>query len=876
MWKVFLLTVLLFCFSFSQIVIKSNYPLRKNNFLRVIKSEDIDLLLWTLQRLKDVKDINIEGDGKTIIVYIERYPIVKRIKIKGNVFASDRQIKGILLINENEPLTYSDINALKENLVTFYKKRGFLDVKVKISIKVDKRGFADIRVNIEEGNIYFLRDVIFKGAKAFNKEKLLTISGLVPGDIFNYELANDTVEKLSEFYRKHGFWDSLITLNKVKKERLRKPFFSILTPGLFAKEAGLKQRFISLFRGASNFLSYPRGFLKALIGRGSVAVVEYKIEEGQRYVIEFKGNKSIPEKALRELIDTNTAGLDLFFLEGLRSAIEEFYKRKGFFDIEVTYSYSRNKVTFHINEGKRYKLRVLGIRLRDPPEFYDEAKLGKALKKLEESFRKKGYLSAKVETIKDIDRRSKVVFLVVKLRLGTKIILKDVKFIGKDNKLKDIFRKYKVLLPKAFDEKLIEDLNKDIVRYLRDKGYLEGDFWVDIRVEEKGNTLFLTYVYKVVKGPRYSYGKLLIYGNEKTHWREIYYTMVKEKFFSQSAEEESLWNLMKSEIFTGVKIDYYVDTKEKKVHRLVEVREDKRGLLELFIGYDTLEKFKFGGGIKLKNLFGVGIILSMKASKSQLYETYEMSLLDKFLFSRKYSTENTLFRRLEFHRSFDLESQGFSSSWGYAPKRYLKIGPFFSLVENTVEGVDKGRYSLKRLGLIATYDRKDNPLNPKNATFLSLRLSQVEGDKNYPKYEFRSFLLRELAKGLSIDMKLSAGSVGKEAPVFDRFFLGGLRDMKGYSFESIGSPLGGRTFVFGQVELLFAVRDPLWVGVYTGAGNVAERFSENFKNMKQDIGFALGLNTPAGFFRVDAAKPVDEMDKVFKNFRIYLAVGFVY
>ncbi|MDQ7083260.1 MAG: hypothetical protein Q9N34_10240 [Aquificota bacterium] len=115
-----------------------------------------------------------------------------------------------------------------------------------------------------------------------------------------------------------------------------------------------------------------------------------------------------------------------------------------------------------------------------------------------------------------------------------------------------------------FDEKLVDSLNRDIKMLLWEGGYLDGDFSVHIDVSEDEESLYLTYLYSINKGKRYRYGELLIYGNEKTHPREIYYTVVKEKFFSSQAEEESLWNLVQSENYTGVRIENLIDRRARK------------------------------------------------------------------------------------------------------------------------------------------------------------------------------------------------------------------------------------------------------------------------------------------------------------------------
>jgi len=869
--------ILLFLFStaFSKVYIESNYPLRANN-LSGLAEEDMFLVLWALQRLKDVRDIKISTVGEDTVIYVERYPIVKEVEIEGNWFVDDEEVKNIILVREAEPLVDFDPRGAEETLRLFYGKKGFLDARVRVHLRVDEEGYAYVKLEIDEGDVYFTGGAEFKGAKSFSTRELLYEAGLSIGDVFSEEIARRGVRKIYSFYRRHGFLESTVYFEGVKKKKLTSPFFRVLFPGIEGAERSVLRTVVPFFRGVSNLLSHPVAVTKALFGSGSLAVPSYTLYEGSRYTIAFEGNLHFDSRELMSLIDTDTPGVDAFFLEKSRQSLENFYREKGFFDVKVSYRLEGDRITFLIEEGERYSLRVLGFKGIELPEAYDRDLIEERVDNFLKAVHIEGYITARVKLLEEVDRRKKLVYMVVEYIPGKRLWIRDVSYTGKDENMKRLFDKYRARVPLVFNERFIEDLNRDIGKLLKEKGYLDGDFSVNIEVEEDEENMFLSYVYSIEKGERYRYGKLLVYGNDKTRWREIYFTVVKEKFYSALAEEESLWNLIQSENYTGVRIENFVDRESKRVHRLVEVREDKRGVVELSAGYNTEEKFKVEGGIKLKNLFGVGMILRLRGSKSQKYETYEVGLSDKFFFSRKYFTDISVFRRLEFHNSYDLQSGGYLLSFGYRLSRWFSVSAFYSDTRNEVFGTEEGIFSLRRFGLFLLREVRDDPVNPRNLTHNSLRVSRAEGDRDYYRIEVNNFILREVIKGLSVNSKLSGGWSGKGTPIFDRFFLGGLRDMKGYDFESIGAPYGGRTYLFGRVELLLEVRTPLWVGAYTDAGGVADKLSESIKQIKYDVGSAVGVNTPAGFIRLDVAKPLSKLDEPTSSFKVYLSIGFVY
>lgn len=866
--------LILFSLSFSGIVLRSNYPLRNSNFQQKLSEENMFLVIWALQQLKDVRDIRIGTEGEDTVLYVERYPIVKSVEVEGNWFVGDEEIKNLAGVREDEPLIDFDPEAVQETLRIYYRERGFLNAEVEVRYTVDEQGFAKVRIRVKEGELYFLGGAEFRGAGSFSHSRLLHAAGLRLGEVFDEEKARKGVFGLLDFYRGEGFLESGVYFEGVKKEKGRS--FSVLLPGMEAARWSFREGVSALLRGLSNLTAHPLAVLKTLLGRGSLAKPVYTVIEGRRYEVEFRGNRSFSEEELSKLLDLNTPGVDYFFLERSRERIEDFYRGKGFFDVRVSYSYEEGRILFTLKEGERYGVRVLGFRGLKLPDTYDREEIERRVRDFLRRVREEGYLSADIRLLEEVNREKKRVDLLLLYSPGKRVILKDLVYRGDMEEVRALFRKYRALLPLPLSAEILRALNADLKEFFRRRGYLDGDFSVEVVGEERGDSLYLTYLYRVDPGERYTYGELLIYGNEKTHPREIYYTVVKQRFFSTLAEEESLWNLIQSENYTGVRLENLVDREEKKVHRLVEVREDRRGLLELAIGYNTEEKLKVEGGVKLKNLFGVGILGRVRASRSERYRTYEIGLSDRFLFSRKYFGDVSLFRKLEFHESYDLENEGFLISFGYRPRRWYGISLFISRTDNRVSGAEPGSYRLTRGGVFLVREVRDDPINPRNMSHLSLRFSRIEGDRDYYRAELNSFLLRELTRNLSVNLRTAGGWVGEGAPIFDRFFLGGLRDMRGYSFESLGSPLGGRTFLFGRGEVLLRIRGPLWGGLFGDAGSVENSFSETLRKFRYDAGFAFGVSTPAGFIRVDLARPLEDLESPLSGIRVYLSIGYIY
>jgi len=98
----------------------------------------------------------------------------------------------------------------------------------------------------------------------------------------------------------------------------------------------------------------------------------------------------------------------VFSLEKYKERIVEEYKKRGFFDVKVSYEFKDGRVVVRINEGKRYRanLRVDGEFYSFP---YDRNKIEEMVRKKVELLKETGYLDATYDYEEEVDRKNKVV-----------------------------------------------------------------------------------------------------------------------------------------------------------------------------------------------------------------------------------------------------------------------------------------------------------------------------------------------------------------------------------------------------------------------------------------------------------------------------------
>jgi len=104
---------------------------------------------------------------------------------------------------------------------------------------------------------------------------------------------------------------------------------------------------------------------------------------------------------------------------------------------------------------------------------------------------------------------------------------------------------------------------------------------------------------------------------------------------------------------------------------------------------------------------------------------------------------------------------------------------------------------------------------------------------------------------------------GNGVPIFDRLYLGGANNMRGFNFREVGpvdefdNPIGGSSLAYLTLEMTFPIVNRVRGAVFTDMGFVnSEPNDFSTSNANVDIGIGLRLDLPIGPIRVDYGIPV--------------------
>jgi outer membrane protein insertion porin family len=232
-----------------------------------------------------------------------------------------------------------------------------------------------------------------------------------------------------------------------------------------------------------------------------------------------------------------------------------------------------------------------------------------------------------------------------------------------------------------------------------------------------------------------------------------------------------------------------------------------------------------------------------------------------------------------------------------------------------------GKTITSKVGVIFTQDTRDKIINTTRGHYASLGLSVAGGpfggDNNYYNLEFRGSKFFPLAEFQ--DQVLSViGRVGvtdsfgdsnkpisrtvttfdsttglpvtitvpdyiEGVPFYDRFFLGGPHDLRGFEFRDVGpkdpsgEPLGGKTYGFMSLEYSADIVKPVRFAIFYDAGFVnADSYDFSPVHYNDNFGVGLRLEVAGAPLSLDLGIPLtsDKFNKKGNQFNFSFGTRF--
>jgi len=258
-----------------------------------------------------------------------------------------------------------------------------------------------------------------------------------------------------------------------------------------------------------------------------------------------------------------------------------------------------------------------------------------------------------------------------------------------------------------------------------------------------------------------------------------------------------------------------------------------------------------------------------------------LSLTEPYFMDYKFSLGAELFYREASYVS-DVYSQG-NAGISFVARR--PVGKFSTVrleyrlenvsidMEDDVSeelAVEDGDYLKSSLNFGYTYETLDSLMLPRKGEKIEFNVyvagGPLAGDvENYGfNIEGSKYFLLPGDTILSVNGELgSVDGLGGDVPIFDRLFLGGANDLRGFRYRDVspvdvnGEPVGGQTMARFSIEYTFPVVDRVRGAVFYDVGFVNRgSYDFNPSELASDVGLGVRLELPIGPVRIDYGIPL--------------------
>ncbi|MBI5892123.1 MAG: outer membrane protein assembly factor BamA [Deltaproteobacteria bacterium] len=630
--------------------------------------------------------------------------------------------------------------------------------------------------------------------------------------------------------------------------------------------------------------------------------------------ITITGNKELTEEKLKEsiTIKTNTT-LNRIILKENAEKIKALYANEGYYVAKVEPVVNVEKdveaqVNFQIDEGEKVRIKRITIignkkmaekqikKVMNTSEagffsfftksgVYQEYIYQNDLNLIMGQYFDNGYIQANITDSKvTLSSDKKWLYITIAVTEGEQFKIGKIDVQGDILKTKkDILENVKTKTGNVFSRKaLMNDITK-VGDVYGDAGYANVDINPITKLNED-KTVDLTF--DIHKGEPVYIERVNIAGNINTRDKVIRREVEVEEgeLYSSTGIKRSRNNLKRLGYFEDVEITTQPGSAENKMVVDVNVKERPTGSFSVGAGYSSADNFIATASVTQKNLFGTGKILDLSATVSGSSQKYNLSFTEPWLFDKPIAAGIDLFNTSKEWPDFTRRSNGFDLRLGFPvykrdTRGYLTYKFEEVEVTNIASNASKlikeqeGKNINSSITASVRRDTRDDAFFPTEGSTLLFSVEfageAIGGDVNFIKYIFEGVRYFSMPWDTAIATRGVVGFLqdygGKEAPVYERFFLGGINTLRGFKTRSVGPRdprtnelIGGDTEALLNVEYIFPIFPEQKVkGVlFFDTGNAWD--GEFLSDLRYSAGLGFRWYSPFGPLRLEWGYNLDK------------------
>ncbi|HMH02962.1 MAG TPA: outer membrane protein assembly factor BamA [Candidatus Udaeobacter sp.] len=609
-------------------------------------------------------------------------------------------------------------------------------------------------------------------------------------------------------------------------------------------------------------------------------------------------------------------------LEEARQKIIEVYQGRGFTDVSVQFRVDpidekrgTARVVYTVTEGVKgavsrinfegnthFKESVLRKQMKtrgktlisflDKSGRFDDVQLQQDLDKIREFYQDHGYIDVEVKDVRRERREKGPMILTIVIVEGQQYHVRKLLVTGYENTTEQKIRALlKMKEGSVYSPKQLRDDAKAVADAYGSGGY------VDLVVQPEGTPAgpaLIDVHYNIEEGVRSFVNRVNIEGNTRTKDKVIRREVLVAPGDVFNTVRVDITKKRLDNLGYFAKVETYPEDTDIPGRKdlTILVQEKRTGSLTFGGGYSTVDQLIGFAELNQGNfdLFnwpsftGGGQKFRLRIQYGTQRKDFILSLTEPYFLDRRLSLNGQVF----YTEANYLSSEYNQRNYGFATELRKPINTYtYATLGYGLQDVDifdvalsasdfirsqEGSTTESKIFSSVVYDSRDNPLLSRRGqrfTFSPyIAGGFLGGNTQVYGLDFEGSQYFHLPWDTILVINGEVATVsqwgnGNDVPIFERLYLGGSNNLRGFPFREVGpqdengEPVGGKTMWRTTIEWTFPIIEKARGAIFYDTGFVnSEEWSFGFNHMASDVGIGLRLDLPIGPLRLDYGWPL--------------------
>ena len=628
----------------------------------------------------------------------------------------------------------------------------------------------------------------------------------------------------------------------------------------------------------------------------------------------FSGNDEFSETKLRKLVKIKIPSIyNRNKVEGIISDIKTAYIEDGYHAAKIVPKLKiddKNEaaLTFEINEGEKVLIREIkfvGNAVLDDGDLsdkmetqekwflswitdrgtYDKEILEIDIERIKAAYQDIGYQDVKVKPAEVSLINDEYFDVIIEIDEGPQYR------VGKIGVSGDLMRPQEQLVGMVslkpggvYSRAKLRESIETLTDLYANSGYANVDVAPLTRKDKK--LLLIDITLDVAQGVKVFIERIDIMGNDRTRdkviRREI--PLSEGAIFSARGLKETKRRVTNLGYFDEVNVTKKTGSEENKTVVGVEVAERPTGTFSIGLGYSSADRLMAQGSVSQDNFMGYGVRLELSGSFGSSSTTYSLGVSDPHYLDTEWTVGGQIYKTEKEYDEYDDHRMGGSLRAGhpvslnsklyltyrYEQQEILNVSPFASVWVQEQEGESL----LSSITTEWIHNNTDFYQDPTSGgiTKATVEYAGLGGTEDFIKtiVDHRHFFPLFWGTVFSIRGELGhvASTIGDEVSVTERFYLGGIKTIRGFKNREVGPTdgfgnyIGGEKMGFFNFEYLFPISKSYGLqGVlFYDIGNVWLEDEGYFTDMRSSVGGGVRWRSPMGPLRFEWGYNLDKRE----------------